>query len=244
MKDSIIFYLSQYEAIKTFSNEQLGRLFRAIFENQLKQLENNSKTTPKEVVLEDDIKIAFNFINNQLVIDKNKYEKKCKINQINGKKGGAPKGNKNAQKQPKQPNGVKNNPNDNDNDNENENDNENDNDINNKATTITNSKNLFELIEEIFGRTLNSSECELINTWDDNDLTRYAIKQAELNRVFRVRYIDSILYNYKKDKITTVAEAEEREKYFLEQKHKKKNFKTNYEKNQDIINNFLGGNNE
>ena len=39
MKDSIIFYLSQYDAIKSFSNEQLGRLFRAIFENQLKLAE-------------------------------------------------------------------------------------------------------------------------------------------------------------------------------------------------------------
>ena len=54
-KDSLIFYLSQYEAIKTLSNEQLGRLFRALFE---KQLQNNSKTTEKEVVLEEDIKIA------------------------------------------------------------------------------------------------------------------------------------------------------------------------------------------
>ena len=116
-KDSFVFYLSQYQAIETLSNEQLGRLFRAIFEKQL----------GKEVVLEDDIKIAFNFINNQMVIDKNKYTKRCEINRKNGKKGGAPKGNKNASKQPKQPNGVKNNPNDNDNENEYENDNDNDN---------------------------------------------------------------------------------------------------------------------
>ena len=94
-KDSLIFYISQFEAIESFSNEQLGRLFRALFEKQL----------GKEVVLEEDIKIAFNFINNQMVIDKNKYEKKCETNRENGKKGGAPKGNKNASKQPKQPNG-------------------------------------------------------------------------------------------------------------------------------------------
>lgn len=94
-KDSLIFYISQFKAIETFSNEQLGRLFRAIFEKQL----------GKEVVLDDDIKIAFNFINNQMVIDEDKYKKKCETNRENGKKGGAPKGNKNASKQPKQPNG-------------------------------------------------------------------------------------------------------------------------------------------
>lgn len=32
-------------------------------------------------------------------------KKKCETNRENGKKGGAPKGNKNASKQPKQPNG-------------------------------------------------------------------------------------------------------------------------------------------
>ena len=68
-KDSLVFYLSQYEAIKSLNNEQLGRLFRAIFE---KQLQNNSKTTEKEVVLEDDIIIAFNFINNH-----DRKEKSC-----------------------------------------------------------------------------------------------------------------------------------------------------------------------
>lgn len=94
-KDSLIFYISQFKAIETLSNEQLGRLFRAIFEKQL----------GKEVVLDDDIKIAFNFINNQMVIDEDKYKKKCETNRENGKKGGAPKGNKNASKQPKQPNG-------------------------------------------------------------------------------------------------------------------------------------------
>lgn len=103
-KDSVIFYISQYEAVKSFSDERLGRLFRALFEKQL----------GNEVVLDDDVKIAFNFINNQMVIDRDKYNKKCEINRNNGKKGGAPKGNKNASKQPKQPNGGKNNPNDND----------------------------------------------------------------------------------------------------------------------------------
>ena len=123
MKDSLIFYITQYEAVKELNNEQLGRLFRALFETQIqnnsKQLKNNSK----EVVLEDDIKIAFNFINNQLVVDNKKYQDKVEKLRINAKKGGAPKGNQNAKKQPKQPNNQIECDNDNDNDNVNVNDN-------------------------------------------------------------------------------------------------------------------------
>lgn len=104
MKDSFILYTSQYVAIKELEDEQLGRLFRALFEKQL----------GNEVVLANDIKIAFNFINNQMVVDNQKYKKKCETLKNNAKKGGAPKGNQNAKKQ-KQPNREKNNLNDNDN---------------------------------------------------------------------------------------------------------------------------------
>jgi len=127
-KDSFVFYISQYEAIKELENEQLGRLFRAIFEKQLE----------KEVVLENDIKIAFNFINNQMVVDNEKYLKKCETLKNNAKKGGAPKGNQNAKKQ-KQPNREKNNLNDNDNDN-----------VNDIKTIINNYFNKKELKEKVF----------------------------------------------------------------------------------------------
>ena len=104
MKDSFVLYRSQYVAIRDLEDEQLGRLFRALFEKQL----------GNEVVLTNDIKIAFNFINNQMVVDNQKYKKKCETLKNNAKKGGAPKGNQNAKKQ-KQPNREKNNLNDNDN---------------------------------------------------------------------------------------------------------------------------------
>ncbi len=77
---------------------------------------------------------------------------------------------------------------------------------------------LLEFTEKIFGRPLGGTEIEVINTWEDNELTRYAIKQSELARAFNVRYISRILYAYKKENIKTVAEAEEREKNFQESK--------------------------
>ena len=114
-KDGLVFYISHYQAVCDLTNEQLGRLFRALFEKQI----------GNEVVLENDIKIAFNFINNQLVVDEKKYNARCEIARENGKKGGAPKGNKNALKQPKQPKQPKTTLKEKEKENENENENEN-----------------------------------------------------------------------------------------------------------------------
>ena len=68
------------------NNEQLGRLFRALFEKQL----------GNEVVLENDIEMAFDFINNQLLVDNEKYNQIALKRSVAGQMGGAPKGNKNA----------------------------------------------------------------------------------------------------------------------------------------------------
>ena len=76
-KNGLIFYISHYEAIKdSLNDEQLGRLFRLIFEKQL----------GNEVVLDKDIEIAFNFINNQLLVDAEKYEETSKNAVIQAKK--------------------------------------------------------------------------------------------------------------------------------------------------------------
>lgn len=202
-KDSLVFYLSQYEAIKSLNNEQLGRLFRAIFE---KQLQNNSKTTENEVVLEDDIIIAFNFINNQLLVDNEKYLKKCETNRNNGKKGGAPKGNKNAQKQPKQPNGYKNNLNDN------ENDNENDNDI--VEDKEENNYNIIDYIENTFGVVINGTNLEKIKeylkTYDDKTLC-YAIDLCIANDVPTLRYFSGIVDNWISSKYKTLEEIKQKD---------------------------------
>ena len=221
MKESIIFYISQYTAIKDLTDEQIGRLFRAIFEKQL----------GNEVVLEDDIKIAFNFINNQLVVDEKKYTEKCEKNRNNGKKGGAPIGNQNAKKttkQPKQPNGLKNNPNDNENENDNENDNDNGVVCINKglfsidekkiekppAPPKQQEKKIFSFVEENFGRTLAPLEYQEIDTWNDNSLTRYAIKQAILRGKYSIKYISRILLAYERENIKTVQQAQEREREY------------------------------
>ena len=144
-KESFIIYKSFYEPLKMLTDEQLGRLFRAIFEYQI----NN-----KEEV-EDDIKMAFEFFKNQFRIDEKKYNVIVERNKRNGAKGGRPL--KNKDKNPKNPVGFQKsetNPKnpmgpkkpDNENDNENENDNVNvnvtNNNINNKECEYVTQKGI------------------------------------------------------------------------------------------------------
>ena len=104
-KDSVIFYQRQIKICKKYlTNEQFGRLMMALF----------ALDDGEDPDVDDDIALAFEFMSLQQRIDKDKYEKICEKNRENAKKGGAPKGNQNARKQPKQPNGFQNNPNDND----------------------------------------------------------------------------------------------------------------------------------
>lgn len=193
-KDSIIFYLSHYEIVKkTLNYEQLGRLYSALFEKQL----------GKEVVLEDDIKMAFEFINNQLLVDKKKYEEISLKRSISGKKGGAPKGNKNASKN-NQTNKNKQNK---------LNDNEKENDY--SATAATNNKiseTIFDVVQAEFGRVLSPIEQEIIINWNavfSEELILYAVRESIMCGARSLKYMQRILERYKQENIKTVAEAQE-----------------------------------
>ena len=111
---SFVLYTSYAEILEGLSIEQMGYIFKAILEY---------KTTKKTTDLPVDLMVVFKFIKNQLDIDEKKYKDKTLKASINGRKGGAPKGNQNAKKQPKQPKTTENKHNDNDNVNVNDNDN-------------------------------------------------------------------------------------------------------------------------
>jgi len=207
-KDSFVLYISQYIAIKDLTDEQLGKLFRAIFEKQL----------GNEVVLDNDIKIAFNFINNQMVVDNEKYLKKCEILKNNAKKGGAPKGNRNAKKS-KQPNREKNNLNDNDNEHDNDNDNVNVNDL-----LLTTTTTIYSYVEENFGRTLGSVEVVAIDewlSWFKEDVIKHAIKIAVFNGKKTFNYVEGILKNWKSCNLKTLQEIKDAEIKRKEKKEEK-----------------------
>ena len=104
-KDTVIFYQNQIKICKKhLTTEQFGRLMAALF----------ALDAGEEPEVDDDIALAYEFMSLQQRLDKEKYEQKCETNRKNARLGGAPKGNQNARKQPKQPNAKKNNPNDDD----------------------------------------------------------------------------------------------------------------------------------
>ena len=82
--------------------------------------------------------------------------------------------------------------------------------------------NLFNYIQKELNRTLSSSEIELVNTWEDNDITRHAIKETALARATSLKYTERILETYKSKGLKTLAEVERYEKDFREKKSNKK----------------------
>lgn len=79
-------------------------------------------------------------------------------------------------------------------------------------------ENIYDYIQKNFSRTLAPLEIETIDTWEDNELTRYAIKQAVINGKYNIRYIDKILYNYKMQNIKSVQQAQNQEQNFNKRK--------------------------
>lgn len=208
MKDSFILYNSFYEPIKSLKNEQLGKLLRAIFDYTINGV----------ITQDNDIIVAFKFIKNQIDLDTKKWEEEKAKRSEAGKKGMQNrwhnKNNSVITKDNKDNNVINAITNITDNVNVNENVNVNDND-----TTITSS--IYNYLENVFGRSLYEPEYEIVSTWKDNDLTRYAINQGILNGKFNIKYIDRILFSYKKNNITTVQQAQMEEENFRKSKTKK-----------------------
>lgn len=73
--------------------------------------------------------------------------------------------------------------------------------------------NIHRIIEEEFNRHLSNFEHEMIDGWEqdnyDKDLIIQAVKEASLNGVTTLRYIDSILSSWRQKGITKVEELKE-----------------------------------
>lgn len=234
-KESFILYNSFYEPIKALKNEQLGKLLRAIF----------NYTINGEITQDSEIMVAFMFIKNQIDRDAEKWEDERNKRKEAGRLGGIKRALNQQQKlssKSKQCLGVlkdakQSQTNQADNVDVdvyvNDNVNVNDNVINN--ITTTNNNNIYDFIEENFGRTLSPIEYEQISKWKDNELTRYAIKQAVLNGAYRIKYIESILNDYEKNGIKTIQEAQEKEKEFKERKEEQNKYKGMSYREQEYI---------
>ena len=81
---------------------------------------------------------------------------------------------------------------------------------------------IYDFLQKELGRTLSSTEIEKIKEWEDNELTRYAIKVAILNGAYTINYIDAIIYNWQKLGIKSVSQAQEETKRHRDRKIDKK----------------------
>lgn len=84
---------------------------------------------------------------------------------------------------------------------------------------MTEEKDLYSLFEEEFGRPLSSIECETLALWIDQDghspsVIKAALREAVLSMKLNFRYIDRILFEWKKQGIKTVEQAREQGKKF------------------------------
>ena len=90
-----------------------------------------------------------------------------------------------------------------------------------EVKTIDNS-DIFSIFESEFGRTISSMECQIIKGWiDDNfshELIMEALKEAIYNGVTSLRYIETILYNWRKKGYKNKKDIEEDKKKTRESK--------------------------
>lgn len=87
---------------------------------------------------------------------------------------------------------------------------------------------IFEVIEKEFGRTLSPLEIEMIRSWDyPFEILKLAVAEASTNGQFVIKYIDRILFNWKKANVRTVDDAKKYIENFNNRKMKSKSSTTN-----------------
>lgn len=93
------------------------------------------------------------------------------------------------------------------------------------ATTIYNA-DIFSVFESEFGRPISSMECEIIKGWVDDkfsyELILEALKEAIYNGVTSLRYIEKILYEWRKKGYKTKSDIMEAKNKYRESKKETK----------------------
>lgn len=94
------------------------------------------------------------------------------------------------------------------------------------ATSNEKSTNIYDIFEQEFGRPLSPIEYELINGWIDAEFKEevivLALKEAVFNGVSNLRYIDKILYEWKKKGFNSKEDVEKSRMVFEQKKAPKK----------------------
>ncbi len=93
------------------------------------------------------------------------------------------------------------------------------------ANNKTIDSDIFSFIENEFSRTLSPSEFEFIKAWLENgnseEFVKEAVKEASINGVSNLRYVDKILYEWNKKGFKTVEDIKKNKQEFREKKNEK-----------------------
>ena len=85
--------------------------------------------------------------------------------------------------------------------------------------------NVFQLLEREIGKQLSTIEIEIVKAWKENgysdEIIKEAVKEAVLNGVANLRYIDKILYEWAKKGIKTYEDVEKNRKEFRNKEKEK-----------------------
>lgn len=97
--------------------------------------------------------------------------------------------------------------------------------VNDSSQNKEETENLFDTFEREFARTLSPVEYELINGWKEigysEELIILALKEAVFNGVTNLRYIDKILYEWKKKGINNKDDVEKNKNNFKTKREEK-----------------------
>ncbi|THE15121.1 DnaD domain protein [Bacillus timonensis] len=86
---------------------------------------------------------------------------------------------------------------------------------------------LYSIFEQEFGRPLSPFECESLAMWLDQDhhdpsIIKAALREAVMSGKLNFRYIDRILFEWKKNGIRTITQAQNHSQKFRQYQHKQK----------------------
>ena len=197
-KDSFILYLEHKNVFDILTDEEAGKLIKAIFEYEEKDELPN---------LEKSLQLAFIPIRNSLDRNQEKYEEKCQKNRENGLKGGRPRKNQTVNKKTEW---FSEKPKKADNDNDHDNDHEYDNDINKKnickkmhfAEFVSMTNEEYEKLVNTYGKEIADQCIVVLDNYKGANGKKYKSDyRAILNWVITKVQQDTLKTNDKKSSI-------------------------------------------
>lgn len=101
--------------------------------------------------------------------------------------------------------------------------------------SVNNNESLYTIFEQEFGRPLSPLECETLISWEEHEehthiMIKSALKEAVISGKLNFKYIDRILFEWKKNGIKTPEQA-------IQQGKKFRQFQSNKNTQQPIVQN-------